>query len=61
MLKAYLQRAPNARAHLPVHKDAPLAEFEVVAHRFPVFWVTPSHAVVPASSEVDDEVREPVQ
>ena len=61
VLKAYLQRAPNARAQLPVHKDAPLAEFERVAHRFPVFWVTPSHAVVLASSEVDDEVREPVQ
>jgi len=61
VLKAYLQRAPNARAHLPVHKDAPLAEFERVAHRFPVFWLTPSHAASPASSEEDDEVREPVQ
>jgi F420H(2)-dependent quinone reductase len=61
VLKAYLQRAPNARAHLPVDKDAPLAEFERVAHRFPVFRVTPPHAVVPALSEVDDQVREPVQ
>lgn len=41
VLKAYLQRAPNARAHLPVDKDAPLAEFERVAHGFPVFRVTP--------------------
>lgn len=39
VLKAYLKRAPNARAHLPVHKDAPLAEFERVASRFPVFRV----------------------
>lgn len=61
VLKAYLQRAPNARAHLPVHKDAPLAEFERVAHRFPVFWITPSHAASPASNEEDDEVRELVQ
>ena len=61
VLKAYLQRAPNARAHLPVSKDAPLAEFERMAHPFPVFRVTPSHAAVPASSEMDDEVREPVQ
>jgi F420H(2)-dependent quinone reductase len=61
VLKAYLLRAPNARAHLPVHKDAPLAEFERAAHRFPVFRVTASHAVVPAASEEDYEAREPVQ
>src|SRR5215204_7473804 len=42
LLKAYLKRAPNARAHLPVDKDAPLAEFERVAHRFPVFRVAGS-------------------
>ena len=41
VLKAYLNRAPNAGAHLPVPKDAPLAEFERVAPRFPVFRVVP--------------------
>ena len=41
VLKAYLGRAPNARAHVPVGKDAPLAEFERVASRFPVFRVVP--------------------
>ena len=41
MLKAYLERAPNARAHLPLPKDAPLVEFERVADRFPVFRVVP--------------------
>jgi F420H(2)-dependent quinone reductase len=41
VLKAYLGRAPNARAHVPVGKDAPLAEFERVAPRFPVFRVVP--------------------
>lgn len=60
VLKAYLQRAPNARAHLPVDKDAPLAEFERAAHRFPVWRLTPSEAASPASIEVDDEVREPM-
>lgn len=44
VLKAYLGRAPGARAHLPVHKDAPLAEFERVSFRFPVFRVVPRHA-----------------
>jgi hypothetical protein len=39
VLKAYLKRAPNARAHLPIDKCAPLAEFERVSPRFPVFRV----------------------
>lgn len=39
VLKAYLKRAPGARAHVPVDKDAPLAEFERVSSRFPVFKV----------------------
>ena len=39
VLKAYLVRAPGARGHLPVHKDAPLSEFEKVAAQFPVFRV----------------------
>ncbi len=41
LLKAYLKRAPGARAHVPVDKDAPLVEFERVAGRFPVFRVVP--------------------
>lgn len=39
VLKAYLKRAPGARPHLPVDKDAPLSEFDQVAARFPVFRV----------------------
>ena len=39
VLSIYLERAPNARAHLPISKDAPLAEFERVAGQFPVFRV----------------------
>jgi len=41
VLKAYLGLAPGARAHVPVDKDAPPAEFERVAGRFPVFRVVP--------------------
>ena len=41
VLGTYLERAPNARAHLPISRDAPPAEFERVASRFPVFRVTP--------------------
>ena len=39
ILKAYLQRAPGARPHVPVKKNAPLAEFEGIAAAFPVFLV----------------------
>ena len=44
VLKAYLKRAPGARPHLPVHKDAPLSEFERVSSQFPVFRVVPRSA-----------------
>jgi hypothetical protein len=39
VLKAYLKRAPGARPHMPVDKDAPLGEFEAIAAKFPVFRV----------------------
>ena len=41
VLKAYLKRATNASAHMPIDKDAPLVEFERMAPRFPVFQVVP--------------------
>ena len=44
VLKAYLRKAPGARAHIPVDKDAPLAEFERVSPRFPVFRVVSGQA-----------------
>jgi hypothetical protein len=40
ILQEYLRRAPGARPHLPIHKDAPLAEFAAAAARIPVFRVT---------------------
>lgn len=39
VLRAYLQLAPGARPHVPVRKDAPLADFAAVATGFPVFRV----------------------
>ena len=41
ILKAYLQRAPGARPHIPMDKDAALAEFEAVSNSFPVFRIVP--------------------
>lgn len=42
VLKAYLQRAPGARPHVPVDKDAPLGAFEAIAAGMPVFRVLPA-------------------
>jgi hypothetical protein len=39
VLKAYLKRAPGARPHIPVDKDAPLAEFAAIAEQIPVFRI----------------------
>lgn len=46
VLKAYLKRAPGARAHVAVDKDAPLSEFERMAAQYPVFRVVPEGAAV---------------
>ena len=47
ILRAYLQRAPGARPHVPVNKDAALAEFEKIAAAFPVFRVASNKTVQP--------------
>jgi deazaflavin-dependent oxidoreductase (nitroreductase family) len=39
ILRRYLQVAPGARAHVPVDRHAPLAEFERIADQFPVFQI----------------------
>jgi hypothetical protein len=42
VLKAYPERAPGARPHIPVDKDAPVERFEAVAAQIPVFRVLPA-------------------
>jgi hypothetical protein len=39
VLKAYLQRAPGARPHIAIDKDAPFEMFEAFAGKIPVFRV----------------------
>jgi deazaflavin-dependent oxidoreductase (nitroreductase family) len=39
ILKRYLQKVPGARPHIPVDRNAPLADFEAIAERYPVFRV----------------------
>lgn len=41
ILKRYLALAPGARPHVEVSRKAPLAEFERVADRYPVFRIDP--------------------
>lgn len=47
ILRAYLRRAPGARPHVPVNKDAALAEFEKIAAAFPIFRLASNPAVGP--------------
>jgi deazaflavin-dependent oxidoreductase (nitroreductase family) len=39
ILRCYLQRAPGARAHIPVDPQAPIEAFEPIAGQYPVFRV----------------------
>lgn len=40
ILRQYLAVAPGARAHFPVSRHAPLADFERIADQYPVFRIT---------------------
>jgi polyisoprenoid-binding protein YceI len=42
IIKRYLEQVPGARPHIPVDRRAPVAEFEAVAERYPVFRVVPA-------------------
>ena len=39
ILQVFLRRAPGARPHIPIDRNAPLTEFEKIAAAFPVFRV----------------------
>jgi hypothetical protein len=39
ILKKYLQIAPGARPHIPISKDAPIAEFEKIVSKYPIFRI----------------------
>ncbi|RKN40560.1 nitroreductase/quinone reductase family protein [Micromonospora endolithica] len=41
VLRRYLALAPGARPHVPIDRDAPLADFDRIAHRHPVFRIGP--------------------
>lgn len=39
ILKRYLQKVPGGRPHIPVDRDAPVADFAAIAQQYPVFRV----------------------
>lgn len=41
IIKRYLQKVPGGRPHIPVDRDAPLADFVAIADQYPVFRVEP--------------------
>jgi len=41
IIKRYLEQVPGARPHIPVDRRAPVADFEAIAPRYPVFRVDP--------------------
>jgi flavin-dependent dehydrogenase len=57
VLKAYLRIAPGARPHIPVHKDASLAEFAAIAARFPVYLVRTDERVRTAAGRERGQMR----
>jgi polyisoprenoid-binding protein YceI len=40
VIRRYLKKVPGARPHIPVDRHAPLADFEAIAPRYPVFLVS---------------------
>ena len=44
IIRRYLEKVPGARPHIPVDRHAPLADFEAIAPRYPVFRVVPDPA-----------------
>jgi polyisoprenoid-binding protein YceI len=50
IIKRYLDQVPGARPHIPVGRHAPLADFEAISARYPVFRVVASRNPGGASS-----------
>ncbi|HET9015464.1 MAG TPA: nitroreductase/quinone reductase family protein, partial [Thermomicrobiaceae bacterium] len=42
VLREYVRMAPGGRRHFPVPVGAPLAEFEAIAERYPVYRIDPA-------------------
>jgi len=56
IIRRYLEKVPGARPHMPVGRRAPLADFEAIAPRYPVFRVVPDPAI-PAARAPQERTR----
>lgn len=54
ILRRYLQKVPGARPHIPLSPTAPLADFEALSPRYPVFLVSTASGPAPAPSPAGD-------
>jgi hypothetical protein len=53
IIRRYLQQVPGARPHVPVDRRAPVAAFEAIAPRYPVFRVCPDPYPRPRQAPAD--------
>ena len=60
IIRRYLEKVPGGRPHIPVSLGAPLAEFEAVAPRYPVFLVIPVDGQLPGPGRGARSTRTPV-
>jgi len=49
ILRRYLEVAPGARPHFPIDRRAPLAEFDRLVGRYPIFRITPASTSAPSA------------
>lgn len=61
ILRRYLEKVPGARAHIAIDRHAPLADFEVVAPRYPVFRVDFGRAGVNGKTVVKERFQEALE
>ncbi len=58
VIKRYLEKVPGARPHVPVDRLAPLADFQAISDRYPVFRVDEDSAAS-SGSPADRAVTTP--
>jgi hypothetical protein len=41
IIKRYVEKVPGGRPHIPVDRNAPIADFAAIAPKYPVFRIDP--------------------
>jgi deazaflavin-dependent oxidoreductase (nitroreductase family) len=61
IIRRYLQKVPGGRPHIPVSKDAPLADFQAVSPRYPVFRIIPRSGRLPSPGRSGSQEGRPAR